>query len=138
MTVTNRLKLGQGTWDSAIREVIFPVNIGNIDCIPNEADVQGTDIAQIDAYIIELDTNGFDTVTDLGDVVEPTPPTPPPAPTPDELTRDQEVATAFDKCMVDEIARLDAITLIEYDLIKTTTEPYLRKFDITHLRQRVT
>jgi len=136
MTVTNRLKLGQGTWDSAIREVTFQVNIGNIDRTLNEADVQGTDIAQINAYMVELDNAGFDTVTDLGDVPEPTPPTPETPPTPDEITRDQEVATAYNKCMVDEIARLDALALIEYDLIKTTTEPYLRKFDITHLRQR--
>lgn len=136
MTVTNRLKLGQGSWDSAIREVTFPVNIGNIDRTANEADVQGIDIAQINAYMVELDNAGFDTVTDLGDVPEPTPPTPDPPPTPDEIARDAEVATAFDVCMVDEIARLDALALIEYDAIKTTALPYLRKFDITHLRQR--
>jgi hypothetical protein len=137
MTVTHRIKLGQGTWDSAINvmRAQVPVNVGNIDRRANEADVQGRNDAQITTYLQQLTTNDFQP-TDLGNVVEPPPEPPLPQPTPDEITRDEQVKTAFDTMMVNEIARLDALAIIEYDAIKTTTEPYLRKFDIKHLRQR--
>lgn len=136
MTVANRIQLGQGTWEAVtIMGITDPVNIGNINHITQEADVSAETQADIIACIATLTTNGFAPI-DLGSITPPTQPTPPTPPTADEITRDAEVKTAFNTVMDAEIARLDALALIEYDLIKTTAEAYLRSFDIKHLRQR--
>jgi len=134
--IGNRVKLTNGSWDSALQLVhTIPVNVGNFDSIRMEADVTAELQADVNSYIALLVTEGFG-ATDEGAITPPVPPTPPTPPTADEITRDAEVATAFDTMMVAEIARLDALALVEYDLIKTTAEAYLRKFDIKHLRQR--
>ena len=136
MTITHRIKLGNGTWESALRlETRIKVNVGNIDRRTNEADVQARNIGDINSYITLLTDNGFDP-TDQGNVVEPPPEPTPPPPTADELTRDSEVATAFNTVIESEITRIRALVETEYGNIKTTNEVFLMKFDIKHLRQR--
>jgi len=134
--IGNRIQLTDGNWDSALNLVhTIPVNVGNIDSTRMLADVTAELQADVTSYVALLNTEGFG-ATDQGAITPPVPPTPPTPPTADEITRDAEVKTAFNTMMVAEIARLDALALIEYDLIKTTAEAYLRKFDIKHLRQR--
>ena len=136
MTVTHRIKLGRGTWDSALRlETGLRLNVGNIDRVANEADVQGANVGDINSYLTLLTDNGFNP-TDLGSVTEPPPEPTNPPPTRDELTRDAEVATAFNTIMEAEIVRLRGLVEAEYDNIKSTTEAFLMRFDIKHLRQR--
>ncbi len=136
MTVANRIRIDSGTWNAVINGGLTdPVNIGNIDHTANEADISAELQEDITACITTLTDAGYQPV-DLGSVTPPTSPPPETPPTADELTRDAEVNTAFNTVIDAEIARLDALVLIEYDLIKTTTEAYLRKFDIKHLRQR--
>lgn len=132
----DRIKLGAGTWDSALNiKAQIPVNIGAIDRTANEANVQASNQGQITAYVQLLTNEGFNP-TNLGSVPEPPPPTPTPPPTPDEITRDQEVATAFNTIIEGEIARIRALVETEYNNISTTAEPFIMGFDIKHLRQR--
>ena len=136
MTVTHRIKLGRGTWDSALRlETQIRLNVGKIDRTTNEADVQTANVADKDLYLTLLTDNGYNP-TDLGSVTEPPPEPTPPPPTRDELTRDAEVATAFNTVIEAEIARIRGLVEAEYDNIKSTTEVFLMRFDIKHLRQR--
>jgi hypothetical protein len=103
MTVTHKIKLGNGTWDSALR-LEAPVNVGNVNRRTNEADVQARNVGDINSYLTLLTDNGFNP-TDLGDVPEPPPEPTPPPPTRDELTRDEEVATAFNTIMEAQITK---------------------------------
>jgi hypothetical protein len=136
VTVTHRIRLGRGTWDSALRlETQIRLNVGKIDRNTNEADVQTANVADKDSYLTLLTDNGYNP-TDLGSVVEPPPEPIPPPPTRDELTRDAEVATAFNTIIEAEDARIRGLVEAEYDRIKTTTELFLMRFDIKHLRQR--
>jgi hypothetical protein len=134
MTVTHKIKLGNGTWDSALR-LEAPVNVGNVNRRTNEADVQARNVGDINSYLTLLTDNGFNP-TDLGDVPEPPPEPTPPPPTRDELTRDEEVATAFNTIMEAQITQFKTAVETAYDLIKTTALPFEMKFDIKHLRQR--
>jgi len=135
--ISNRIKLGNGTWDAALRlESGIEVNVGNINTDRTEADISGDTTTEITACIATLNSNGFNP-TDLGSVTPPTPITPDTPPTADELTRDSEVVTAFNTVMDAEVARIKALVNTEYDNISTTTEPFKIPFDIKHLRQRV-
>lgn len=136
MTVTHKIKLGRGSWDSALRlDSPVRVNVGNVNRETNEADVQAQNLADINSYITFLSDNGFN-ATDQGSVTEPPPIPPTPPPTRDELTRDTEVATAFNTVMEAEIDRIRTLVATEYDNIKSTTEAFKMGFDIKHLRQR--
>ncbi len=134
--VTNRIALGNGTWDGALRlDAQIPVSVGSISSDRLQANVQAANQGQITAYEAFLTANGYQP-TNLGNVPEPPPPTPPTPPTPDEITRDAEVATAFNTIMEAEISNFTALVAAEYANISTTAEPFLMKFDIKHLRQR--
>lgn len=136
MTITHRIKLGSGTWEAALRlETSIRHNVGNIDRRTNEADVQTENTPGLNSYLRLLSDNGFNP-TDQGSVVEPPPEPTPPPPNPDEITRDAEVATAFNTIMAAEDARIRALVEAEYDNIKSTTEAFKMGFDIKHLRQR--
>ncbi len=136
MTVANRIRIDLGTWNAVINGGLTdPVNIGNIDHNANEADISAELQENITACITSLTDAGYQPV-DLGSVTPPTQPPSETPPTADELTRDAEVNTAFNTVMDAEIARITDLVNTEYDLIKTTAELFLLKFDIKHLRQR--
>ncbi len=135
--VTNRIALGNGTWDGALRiNSQIPVNVGNISADRLQADVQAANQGQITAYEAVLTTNDYQP-NNLGDVPDPPTPTPIPPPTADEITRDAEVVTAFNTIMEQQIASFTALIAAEYATIATTAEPFLLKTDIKHLRQRL-
>lgn len=56
-------------------------------------------------------------------------------PTPDEITRNEEVETAFMTVMEAERTRIFDLIETEYNVIKTTTEPFVKSSDLKWLRK---
>lgn len=132
-----RIELGRGTWDSALREETREsVNVGNISDDRLQADVFADTQADLDAYKTELDNLGYDPSV-VSILTDPVPDPEPPPPTADEITAREERVTAFNSVMVDETDQFWADVEAAYDLIKTTGETFTRDTDAKRFRQRM-